>query len=176
MSNARFVSRVFTYDNADLVYPVRDEYVVFHKNKNSFGNRYESFDQVIATKNQHPVGNEITPEQAADLITVFYWTEIFNLIDHGIFTGPATLYALESAALLVKNTEIPQEDPKAMSSVWNGMVNARVTNRVKTYMDLQGRVTSIMTTGLSADRSNNKLLSPDWRYYRITQSGWSQST
>lgn len=176
MSNARLISRVFTYDNADLIYPERDVYVVFCKNNNSFGNRYESSDQVLATKKHYSEGYEIAREQAETLIHSFEWNQMFDLIEHGIFSGPATLDAVDRAALIVKSTDIPQEDPKEILSIWNGTTNVRVSNRVKTYMDLQGRVGSIITTALSTDRANGRLLSPDWQYYRNIQSGWSRST
>lgn len=176
MSNARLVSRVFTYDNAELVYPERDHYVIFCKSNNSFGNRYESSDQIVASKKHYAEGYEISREQAETLTHDFVWNQMFDLIEHGIFSGPATLEAVDRAALLVKATEIPQEDRREIFSVWNGLSNVKVTNRIKTYMDLQGRVGSMVTTALSTDRVNGKLLSAEWQYYRNVQSGWSRST
>lgn len=176
MSNARLVSRIFTYDECDLVYPERDTYVVYYKNNNSFGNRYESSDQVIATKSALDEGFQISPVQAASLIYSYVWNQIFNLIEHKVFTGPSTLEALENAAFLAKNAEFPEENTKKLVSVWNGIGNSLVTTRTKSYMKLQKQISEIMVDAFQKDRLNEKLLSSDFVYYRVINSGWSRST
>jgi hypothetical protein len=176
MSNAKLVSRIFTYDKNDLVYPERDSYVVYYKNNNSFGNRYESSDQVIATKESLDEGFQITPVQAASLIYSYVWNQVFNLIEHKIFTGPSTLEALEKAAVLAKNAEFPEENTKKLVSVWNGIGNSLVTTRTKSYMDLQRKISSLMVDAFQKDRLAEKLLSSDFIYYRVINSGWSRST
>lgn len=176
MSNARLVSRIFTYDKGDLVYPERDRYVVYYKNNNSFGNRYESSDQVIATKNPLDEGFQIPPVQAASLIYSYVWNQVFNLIEHKIFTGPSTLEALEKAAILAKNAEFPEENSKKLVRVWNGIGNSLVTTRTKSYMDLQKQIVSILVDAFQNDRLNENLLSSDFTYYRVINTGWSRST
>jgi len=176
MSNARLVSRIFAYGERDLIQPERDTYVVFYKNNNSFGNRYESSDQVIASKQPKNEGHEISAIQASALIYKFEWNQIFNLIEHQIFNGPLTLAALEKSAEIVKSAEFPKEDPKKLVSAWNGVARTLVTELTKSYMDLQGRVQSILVPALYDDKANNQLLSTDWKYHRVIRSGWSRST
>lgn len=176
MSDARFVSRLFTYDKTELVYPERDFFIVDSQNSNSFGNRYERQSTIIASKNPYSEGYEVSRDNAEIQVFNYQWNTMFDLIEHGIFTGPSTLSALKIAATLIKSTQIPEEDQNRNISAWNGFAKILVSARVKAYMDLQGRVGTMMVEALGNDRANKCLLSQDWKYYRNAYQGWSRST
>lgn len=179
LSDAQTVANLFTEGRYDWVGEEKDQYCLSHTNQSSVGNRYISWFGLWAYKpdsdNVPSSGTIVNTADAHHHIKKYDWRVVFALIEHGIFTGPATQEALLDCVKLIENTELPEEGGQKVKA-WNGLVYVSVTERTRELWKLTDTVRKRMLEGFQADRETKQLLSDDWIYATNSHSGWSRST